>query len=249
MATNIRENVNKSSGISIRCFSSLPQSDQFYAMESINIDDNGRIEGFTKYIGHGEGKNNFKIKLSPVIRFDLGGNIHTYNTIANKYFNNNVDTPHIHFCRINSNNRIEENALEFKDLISYLQDLGEIRNNDGQLVNGQPESDINTNSYGMPYLAQKKEYEQKYGKDSKEFQLLITNMVNTLKQAQQLLVKLNERINLLVENQQEVNKDLVVNMYRYSILSIVSAITQQANLNNYFNTQVLQISQSINKVK
>lgn len=74
--TSFNEKINdsnqtgKSNGSSIRCFSST-SFDKFYSMESINVDESGRIEGFTKYIGFGNGAN-----LSPLVRFDFGGDPH-----------------------------------------------------------------------------------------------------------------------------------------------------------------------------
>lgn len=78
-------------GKSLRLFSH--REDNFYSMISINYNNEGLLEGFTKYI-----LNLNNNQFSPVLRLDMGGtHEHQSNTTENKYFKKGVGFPHLHF--------------------------------------------------------------------------------------------------------------------------------------------------------
>lgn len=230
------QNNGKSDGKSTRCISNISEktnaSDKFYSLESINVNDNGLIEGFTKYIGYNEDPNKISTKLSPALRFDIGGQVHKSNTINNKYFEANVPPPHIHYCTVGSNpNAMTENAISFDNLIVYLQDLS------GQCKTGAPHKDIMSNSFGMPYLQILKE------KGPEEFKNIANKMIRNLKDSQKLVEQMKaKRQEMKSQGKSDIEINKEVESLKYELLSKISNVTLQANLEKHCKNKALELS-------
>lgn len=223
ICTDFKEHNLGSKGKQLRCFSKV--DDNFSSMESINISNDGMIEGFTKYIVY---FNNPKLYRSPVVRFDIGGRIHPKNLSTNKYFSKETETPHIHFITLN--NKIIENAISLSQLKLYLNDLI------GNYTNAKPEIDINNNSYGMPYLDMKQN-PNKYG--IKNFEETIKNFIQILDDSIQLHSQIDNFRKILESNnisQQKINDKL--KNAKLKLLSNIAEVTLQSNIKNYCNEMI-----------
>lgn len=244
-ATEFLMNDNADEGKSIRCFSNI--NENFYSLESINLGGDGLIEGYTKYIGYCKNPQNITNNLSPALRVDIGGRNHNSNRITNKYFTNDEPTPHIHFCRLNANqNKVEENALTFDHLMGYLKDLAEIKNDKGELVNGEPEEDIFENSYGMPYLAFREKFKQEYKENwQSKFKVVINDMIKKLEKCNELTAALENTRNKLANEGKtttEINSSKEIISMKYELFENIAEVTFQSNLENYCKEKILDLN-------